>query len=83
MAICKAEYHPPTAVHSGWPVSLDAWFERTFALDRERRFDAALEAVDALAGALAPLMGEAAATPPPSTDADWDQQTTVLRRDPR
>jgi serine/threonine protein kinase len=55
LAICEGAYTPPSELDPRWPRDLDAWFVRSFRLDREKRFHSTEEAAAALALALSPL----------------------------
>jgi hypothetical protein len=55
LAITEATYHPPSFYDERWPLALDAWFAKSFRVDRETRFRGADEAGVALAVALSEL----------------------------
>jgi serine/threonine-protein kinase len=55
LTICEGKYTPPSHFDPRWPRDLDAWFERCFRLEREKRFHSVSEAAAALALALSPL----------------------------
>ena len=55
LAICEASYRPPTTYDKRWPRALDAWFQRSFRIDRDQRFRSADEASTSLALAIAEL----------------------------
>jgi eukaryotic-like serine/threonine-protein kinase len=55
LAITRAEFTLPSALDPAWPKEVDAWFARSFKIDRAARFRSAEEASTSLALALAPL----------------------------
>jgi eukaryotic-like serine/threonine-protein kinase len=78
LAICEAEYLTPSSLDPRWPPSVDAWFARSFSLDREARFASADEAVATLAHALAEL-GDVHPAGADTGSHSWDDAETLPR----
>jgi hypothetical protein len=71
LAICEASYRPPSTIDRLWPRSLDAWFVRSFRIDREHRFRSAEEAAISLAMAIAELGDTQPAGADNPSQASW------------
>jgi len=54
VAIANGRFVPPSARRAGLPASVDRWFERALAVDRERRFASAKELMQSFSLAISP-----------------------------
>ncbi len=84
-AIEGAKFDRPSAVRPELPRSLDAWFEKALAREREARFQSADEMAEALRDALraSSTMLEAAAVSSPALDDDDELPATEVPAAPK
>ncbi len=83
VAICNAQFSPPSHYRADLPSSVDAWFARAFAREPHERFKSALElsqtfiqAVEAGAASAGADVG-AWSEPAPDDDDDDEEEKTV------
>ncbi|MBI4706071.1 MAG: protein kinase [Deltaproteobacteria bacterium] len=64
MAICAAQFEPPTAIRTELPAALDSLFARALGRDHAARFPSARELAEAFVRALAPGLASQPGEPP-------------------